>query len=169
MRRFLIWAGFTLVVGFLAAGMRAQMAKDLPPGTTSDEVIRAYGWPKGRSATANREIWTFEKFQVILEGDRVVSVTAMPPSKQISKSRNATPGPAAKGRTDVQIAAPARLPIPAPQSKPGAVSPRSTFSNPTPVVRVPSSSSNIPPPAGRVIPPITASRKPVPPPLPGTP
>ncbi len=165
MCRFFIRVGLSLVVGLLAAGLRAQVAKDLPPGTTRDEVIRAYGWPTGRSSTANREILTFEKFQVILENDRVVNVSAMPPSKQVFKSRDVVPSPAQRERPGGNTTpASAGRPIAAPKSTPNTVSPRSTFTNPTPVARVPSSTTPVPLPSRPVVSPNSAANRPAPPP-----
>lgn len=74
MPRFLPEVILGIVLAVTAIEARAQLAVDLPPGTHRDDVVRAYGQPKGRSVLGSREIWMFEGFQVTLERDRVVDV-----------------------------------------------------------------------------------------------
>lgn len=127
----------TVVFGFLMATVWGQVAKDLPPGTTSDAVIRAYGWPKGRSAKGSREIWTFEKFQVILEGDRVVSVSAMPPATMNSNSPRSPQksGQLNRGGGQFTVALPPNTTPP--QNAPSVTTMPSIAPPPPPVVAIP--------------------------------
>ncbi len=132
-----------MVLGFSIAEARAQIAKDLPPGTTRDAVIQAYGWPKGRSATATREIWTYEKFQIIIENDRVVEVSAMPPPSKINSS---TRSPAVRDTRIIpsaieRAAATQALNVPRPQPS----TPNSPAAKPVTVIRVPATLTQIQP------------------------
>lgn len=63
------------VLSIVAATAFAQRAPDIPRGMTAAEVVRLYGWPKGKSATNDRENWLYEKFQVTLSDGRVIAVT----------------------------------------------------------------------------------------------
>ena len=74
MPRFLPQVVLGIVLAVTAIEARAQLGVDLPPGTHRDDVVRAYGWPKGRSVLGAREIWMFDGFQVTLENGQVVDV-----------------------------------------------------------------------------------------------
>lgn len=78
-------------VGFLLLASIAvgQIAKDLPPGTAAEEVIRLYGWPTGKVASQGREIWTYPDFQLTLLDGRVRNVSAHPPGPSNPSSRPA--------------------------------------------------------------------------------
>jgi hypothetical protein len=65
----------------------AQRAPDIARGTTSEAVIRAYGWPKGKSVTDGRQIWLYENFQVMFEDAKVVTVSYASSGATNSKSR----------------------------------------------------------------------------------
>ena len=45
----------TFVLGLLALTATAQMAPDIARGTPAEEVVRLYGWPKGKSVSGARE------------------------------------------------------------------------------------------------------------------
>lgn len=129
--------------------MRAQMGNDLPPGTSGEEVIRLYGWPTGRSAMGQREIWTFDRIRVTLENGKVVNVVprvqaapVTPPSRITPPlpSRDVTPSSGLPPVRPSQLHPPpnkGRLPITAPSS--GSGSPAATAPTPEatrPPVRV---------------------------------
>jgi hypothetical protein len=58
----------------------AQLAPELVRGTSSEDVIRQYGWPKGKSATEGREIWIYDRFQVRFEEGKVAAVSYSAPT-----------------------------------------------------------------------------------------
>lgn len=74
-----------------AAMAFAQTAPDIARGATSEDVIRAYGWPNGKSTSENREVWLYDEFQVALQNGRVLNVWLIPPDKRQPKRRNALP------------------------------------------------------------------------------
>ncbi len=130
-----------LVIGLLWCPAWGQIAKEIPPGSTADAVIRAYGWPKGKASTADREVWTYEKFQVTLINGQVVSVSGLPPPSSVSPgARASTPRAITTPSTP---SAPVRLPpswatkkAPVPSSaKTAAEKPSYVLQPATPVVR----------------------------------
>lgn len=87
-----------------------QIAKDLPPGTAAEEVIRLYGWPTGKVASQGREIWTYPNFQLTLVDGRVRNVSAHPPGYSgppPRPARDAGVPPARPERPPVGVTAPA--------------------------------------------------------------
>lgn len=93
LRPLVLWPLLVGLVLLAPADGWGQLAKDLPPGTESDAVIRAYGWPKGRASSGDREIWTYPAFQVVLVEGRVVSVSALPAEGKSSPSPSSRPTP----------------------------------------------------------------------------
>jgi hypothetical protein len=49
-------------------------AQVVPQGADADTVVRAYGAPRSRSATRDREIWTYPDFQVVFENGRMLTI-----------------------------------------------------------------------------------------------
>ena len=70
----------SVILGLWALTAFGQMAPDIARGTPSDEVVRIYGWPKGKSVTNGRESWLYDRFQVLFQNGTVVSVTYIAPS-----------------------------------------------------------------------------------------
>ncbi len=52
----------------------AQRAPDIARGNTEAEVLRLYGWPKGKSVMDGRESWLYDRFQVTFDEGKVLSV-----------------------------------------------------------------------------------------------
>ena len=52
-------------------------AQVLPEGATPDEVLRAWGSPRSRSAGKGREIWTYPQHQAVFEQGRLTSLVAL--------------------------------------------------------------------------------------------
>jgi hypothetical protein len=50
----------------------------VPAGSTPDEVVRALGSPRSRSATKGREIWLYADHQAVFENGRLLSLVALP-------------------------------------------------------------------------------------------
>jgi hypothetical protein len=130
---------------------QAQLAADIARGSTADEVIRLHGWPKGRSTTEGREVWMYDRFQVLFENGRAVQVTPLAPTKhqpaitsQPPTEKKSSPAPP---RSSVN-----QSPAPAGAARPG---PASTSSSPQ------RSTPPAPRPAG------AEPRHPAPPTLPG--
>lgn len=114
-----------LLGAVIAAG---QIANDLPPGTSADQVIRLYGWPTGKVASQEREIWTYLKFQVTLVDGRVQNVSAHPPGASGQSSRPPREIKQSVVQPDappVGIIAPATT-TPKQSIRPGIVTPSST-------------------------------------------
>jgi hypothetical protein len=57
-----------------------QMAADIARGTPAEAVIRTHGWPRGKSVANGRESWLYDRFQVMFEDGKVVSVAYISPS-----------------------------------------------------------------------------------------
>lgn len=53
-------------------------AQVVPAGATPDEVVRALGSPRSRSATKGREIWLYPDHQAVFENGRLLSLVALP-------------------------------------------------------------------------------------------
>lgn len=113
MRGFILWLACSASLSLLGA----ERAPDIARGAGQDAVIRAYGWPKGKSVTDGREIWLYENFQVMFEKAAVVSVTYASGSAPKPAFRP-VPGPPSSG---------ARLPMPA-VSQPTSISGRAANS-----------------------------------------
>jgi restriction system protein len=64
-----------VLFGLLALNAFGQMAPDIAKGTPAEEVIRIYGWPKGKSVSGGRESWLYDRFQVMFQQGKVVSVS----------------------------------------------------------------------------------------------
>lgn len=60
------------LVLFLSSLVPAQVVSQ---GADSDTVVRAYGLPRSRSATRDREIWTYPDFQVVFENGRMLAIS----------------------------------------------------------------------------------------------
>lgn len=50
-------------------------AQVVSQGADADTVVRAYGVPRARSATRDREIWTYPDFQVVFENGRMLAIS----------------------------------------------------------------------------------------------
>ncbi len=50
-------------------------AQVVSQGADADTVVRAYGVPRARSATWDREIWTYPDFQVVFENGRMLAIS----------------------------------------------------------------------------------------------
>ena len=91
MRRLLRTAILILAIGMIVGWAQAQTAPDIARGTSAAEVIRAYGWPNGKSTAESREVWLYDEFQVAFEKERVVNVWSIPPDKRQIKRRTQLP------------------------------------------------------------------------------
>jgi len=49
-------------------------AQVVSQGADADTVVKAYGAPRSRSATRDREIWTYPDFQVVFENGRLLTI-----------------------------------------------------------------------------------------------
>jgi hypothetical protein len=65
---------FFVFVFLVVAGL-GQRAPDIAVGTSAAEVVKVYGWPKGKSVTEDRESWLYDRFQVLFQHGKVVSVS----------------------------------------------------------------------------------------------
>ena len=118
MRRIFI----SVVLGLLALNAFGQMAPDIAKGTSAEEVIRVYGWPKGKSVAEGRESWLYDRFQVMFQQGKVVAVsyiaTTTPDPLQLAPPKATVPDPGtrktAPGPATVSPPAPVR-PATAPQ------------------------------------------------------
>src|SRR5688572_8412711 len=130
MRRLFVNVMFVL----LALSAFAQVAPDIAKGTSAEEVIRIYGWPKGKSVADARESWLYDRFQVMFQQGKVVSVsyiaTTTPEPFQLAPAPKAAapdPGAVKKAPRPSVISTPA----PVPPSTPRSVrSPRPTRNTP---------------------------------------
>src|SRR5215211_2440398 len=73
------------LLGIWALTAFGQIAPDLVRGTSADDVIRHYGWPKGKSVAEGREIWLYDRFQVRFEDGKVAGVAYSSPSPGAAK------------------------------------------------------------------------------------
>jgi hypothetical protein len=121
MRRMLV----IVLLGLLALTAFGQMAPDIAKGTPAEEVIRVYGWPKGKSVAEGRESWLYDRFQVMFQQGKVVSVsyiaTTTPEPLKLAppKAKVADPGTVKPGPSTVSTPAPVR-----PATTPAVPSPR---------------------------------------------
>jgi ribosomal protein L37AE/L43A len=65
----------SILFGLLALNAFGQLAPDIAKGTPFEEVVRTYGWPKGKSVSGGRESWLYDRFQVLFQNGKVVSVS----------------------------------------------------------------------------------------------
>ena len=96
---------------------QAQTAPDIARGTSTAEVIRAYGWPNGKSTAESREVWLYDEFQVAFEKERVVNVWSIPPDKRQFKRRTQLP---ADVRRPSNLGAPTTTPSTGTSRQPGS-------------------------------------------------
>ena len=86
-----------VVLVLLALNAFGQMAPDIAKEPTAEEVIRVYGWPKGKSVADERESWLYDRFQVMFQQGKVVSVsyiaTTTPEPFQLGTPKAAVPDP----------------------------------------------------------------------------
>src|SRR5690242_10869161 len=85
--------------GLLALIAHAQMAPEIAKGTSAEDVIKTYGWPKGKSVAEGRESWLYDRFQVMFQQGKVVSVsyiaTTTPDPFQLAPAKPTVPDPGA--------------------------------------------------------------------------
>jgi restriction system protein len=80
MRR--LFVRILLTCCFIATlSLHAQVAPDIARGTSAEDVIRLYGWPRGKGISEDREIWTYDAFNVAFLKGSVVAVTPRRPVK----------------------------------------------------------------------------------------
>lgn len=118
LRLFLIFTlGIALGVTAIISG--AQIAPTLTPGTSRDEVIRAHGWPPGRTSLGSREIWSYDAFRVVLEDGVVVEVSLQTKEKSAAPAAPPTsPSRKLPARSDAPPLRPSQL-RPTYRSSPG--------------------------------------------------
>jgi restriction system protein len=124
MRRVIV----SILFGLLALNAFGQIAPDIAKGTPAEEVIRLHGWPKGKSVTNGRESWLYDRFQVLFQQGKVVSVSyiAVTEAEPFKLAPSATvPDPGTLKQ------APSATAVPTPASpRPSTPSPRRTRSVP---------------------------------------
>lgn len=98
---------------------RAQLLPDIQPGMAPEAVIAAYGWPNGRSATGDREIWMYDSFQVTFQDRRVFGVTPIINGKLQTKRPASGPSGTPAGRST----APSPLTPPVTSTRPPPLAP----------------------------------------------
>jgi len=124
-----------LLLGLIVSFVSAQTAPDIARGTTGEEVMRLYGWPRGKSTTEGREIWAYDNFDVAFQNDRVVTVSP----RRLSKPEQLRPWrpPSVPDRTPMQRRPlPVQPPIPTQRVMP-VQSQLAEYSPPTAQVRLP--------------------------------
>src|SRR5688572_3041554 len=129
MRRLFVNVMFVL----LALSAFAQMAPDIAKGTSAEEVIRIYGWPKGKSVADGRESWLYGRFQVMFQQGKVISVSYIAPTEPEPIKLAAPPTPTAPDPgTLKKVASPSvSTPTPVrPTTRPSVPSPRPTRNAP---------------------------------------
>lgn len=75
-------------------------AQVVPVGATPDEVVRALGSPRSRSAAKGREIWLYSDHQAVFEHGRLTALVALPADGgniAWQKREASAPVPAIKG------------------------------------------------------------------------
>lgn len=75
-------------------------AQVVPVGATPDEVVRALGAPRSRSAAKGREIWLYPNHQAVFEHGRLTALVALPADGgniAWQKREASAPIPATKG------------------------------------------------------------------------
>lgn len=88
-------------------------AQVVPTGATPDEVVRALGSPRSRSATKGREIWLYADHQAVFEHGRLIALVALPAdggNVAWQKRDGSAQAPATKGETSARERAGSTVP-----------------------------------------------------------
>jgi hypothetical protein len=141
----------SLLFWVLALNAFGQLAPDIAKGTTAEEVIRVYGWPKGKGVAEERESWLYDRFQVMFQQGKVVSVsyiatTTPEPVKLAAPPAARVPDPGTLKKSPTPSTVPTSPPV-RPSTTPGVSSPRPTRNTPSSdyLVTAPKSKPNEPP------------------------
>jgi hypothetical protein len=70
-------AGILIGALLRAAPAPAKPQPPIAPGTTVETVLRTHGRPKGQMHAGTRELWLYDRFRVVFEHGRVVSVDSL--------------------------------------------------------------------------------------------